>query len=341
MDTFAAFATNHALRLPNDCSTPTRPSPTCPRRTPSWFCHKATTVATHSLNGGNLGPSSGSPPGTPSISVPSSETQPASEPRRAFLQLSLATLLNSCVLAVAGHVHSSGAAIAAAPPPPVPPENPKVYLDISIAGQPKGRITIALARDAAPASVDTFAALANGTLRDRTGRTAGYNRSVGSRVVAGKRVYLGRVNQIDALNQSPGTPQRQQRSVAYPANEDRNNLVHDRPGVVSVSKGGSFEFSISATPDPDVDEESTVIGYVVDGMDVVDQLVKVPTNRKTIRDGYRNIGKAIGDPRANVQVSFSVRLVCRLRFHVLVVSQFCFTDVFVSFFLSWFNCCRP
>lgn len=233
---------------------------------------------------------------SPSVTTP--ET-PASEPRRAFLRLSLATLLNSCVLAVAGHTQSSDTAAAAAAV-----ETPKVYFDISVAGQPKGRITIALARDAAPASADTFAALANGTLRDRSGRTAGYNRSVGSRVVAGKRVYLGRVNQIDALNQSPGTPQRQQRSVAYPSNEDRNELVHDRPGVVSVSKGGSFEFSISATPDPDVDEESTVIGYVVEGMDVVDQLVKIPTNRKTIRDGYRNIGKAIGDPRANVQVIF-------------------------------------
>lgn len=250
-----------------------------------------------------------------STSVPTPETQPASEPRRAFLQLSLATLLNSCVLAVAGHIHSSDTAAAA--------ENPKVYFDISVAGQPKGRITIALVRDAAPASADTFAALANGTLRDRTGRTAGYNRSVGSRVVAGKRVYLGRVNQIDELNQRPGTPQRQQRSVAYPSNEDRNDLVHDRPGVVSVSKGGSFEFSISATPDPDVDEESTVIGYVVEGMEVVDQLVKVPTNRKTIRDGYRNIGKAIGDPRANVQVSFSFSLGLIVVFvFVLAVSRF-------------------
>lgn len=180
----------------------------------------------------------------------------------------------------------------------------QVFLDISVSGRPKGRITIELFYDQAPASARTFDKLANGTLRNRSGRTASYRYSQGSRVVPNSRVYLGRLNQIDAVNQSPGTPQRQQPVIEYPYNEDRNSISHDRPGLVTLYKGGSFEFAILAKPEPDLDSTNTVIGCVVGGMDVVDSLVHIPTNRKTIRDGYRNIGKFIGDPRANVQVSW-------------------------------------
>lgn len=182
----------------------------------------------------------------------------------------------------------------------------QVFFDITVNGREKGRITIALYSDQAPATARTFVQLAKGTLRNRTGRTAGYRYSQASRVIRNNRVYLGRLNQIDAVNQTPGTPQRQQKIVEFPHNNDQNDLSHNQRGLVTVQKGGSFEFAILAKPDVDLDASNTVIGYVVDGMDVVDFLVNIPTNRKTIRDGYRNIGKFIGDPRAKVQVTWPI-----------------------------------
>lgn len=187
-------------------------------------------------------------------------------------------------------------------------QSPHIYFDMSIAGRPAGRVTIELYGDAAPASSKTFQALVAGNLGNRSGQKAGYRYAQGSRILKGKCVYLGRLNQIDAVNQSPGTPQRQQRLVEYPVNSDHNDISHDSPGLLTVSKGGSFEFGILAQPMPELDQDNIVIGHVVDGMDVVNQLVNVPTNRKTIRDGYRKIGKAIGDARANVQVGPSPKL---------------------------------
>lgn len=181
----------------------------------------------------------------------------------------------------------------------------RVFVDISIVGKPKGRITIDLFPNEAPGSVDTFENLISGTLRNRKGRIAGYRYSQATQVIPHSRVYLGRLNQIDSLNQASGTPQRQQVVVEAPLNNDKNDLLHDRPGLVSVEKGGGFEFVITAKPDPALDETNIVIGEVVDGMDLVNTLVNVPINRKTIRDGYRSVGKAIGDPRAKVQVELS------------------------------------
>lgn len=178
----------------------------------------------------------------------------------------------------------------------------QVYLDISIAGRPADRVTIELFDQAAPATTKTFKSLASGTLRDRTGQTAGYRYAQASRVLKGKCVYLGRLNQIDAANQSPGTPQRLQRLVQFPVNSDNNDITHDKAGLVSMPKGGNFEFAILAQPMPELNETNIVIGRVVNGMETVEKLVNVPTNKKTIRDGYRKIGQVIGDARANVPV---------------------------------------
>lgn len=70
--------------------------------------------------------------------------------------------------------------------------------------------------------------------------------------------------------------------------------------------GGAFEFQLALGEDRAADAHWVVIGEVVEGMQLVDDLGKVPVNRKTLRDGYRNVGKVIGDSRANLDV----RCVC-------------------------------
>ncbi len=197
----------------------------------------------------------------------------------------------------------------------------RVYLDVKIAGVPRGRITVGLFGQEAPESVATFKTVAEGNLRGRGGRSAGYRYSAGSKVVRGRFVELGRVVQIDALNQSPGTPQRQPRLVEPPENRESNSIKHF-PGAVSVRRGGGkFEFDIALAPDTALDESNIVIGRVVGGEDVVQMLANVPTTQKTSRDGFRNVGKMIGDARAKVDVRAVVPFCFILRYRGLTTDK--------------------
>lgn len=185
---------------------------------------------------------------------------------------------------------------------PAPKVTDRVYLDISIAGTPRGRLTLGLYGTLSPAAVSVFKQLATDSLRDRRGRTAGYRYSQAAKVFPGQAVELGRIQQNDPLNQTPGLPARQLVGVSAPPLAERNALVHDRGGLVSVKKGGGFEFLVGAEECRLWDDDWLVVGEVLDGVDLLQRMVRVPVNRKTIRDGYRSVGRAIGDARANVDV---------------------------------------
>lgn len=183
----------------------------------------------------------------------------------------------------------------------------QVYMDVKIAGTEVGRITIGLFGEEAPESVASFLTATGPGIRGRAGLVVGYKYSVGSRVSAGKYVELGRVKQIDALNQSAGTAQRQTRIVLPPENRETNSLSHDQRGVVSLKRGGgAFEFSIALATVHELDADNIVVGRVLQGDEVLERLGNVPTNKKTVRDGFRSVGKVIGDARAKVDVRVGV-----------------------------------
>lgn len=181
----------------------------------------------------------------------------------------------------------------------------RVYFDVAIGGRPAGRLVVGLFGDAAPASTATFKALAAGRLRGRAGRTVGYKYSTVWRVRKGARLDFGRVVQIDALNQLPGTPQRVDVGVEVPLNADATGL-RDVVGAVSgPAGGGAFEWRVNvgagAAIEPAPGEpETLVFGRVLDGWDVLDAIGGVAVNQKTMRDGFKKVGKVIGDSRANV-----------------------------------------
>lgn len=179
-----------------------------------------------------------------------------------------------------------------------------VYLDIKIAGASVGRLVIGLFGTEAPVSVAAFKESCGDGIKGRAGRTAGYKGSVAGRV-SSTYVEMGRVKQIDELNQSPGTPQRQTRAILPPENRETNSLRHDGRGIVSVKRGGgSFEFIITLERDSSLDNDNLVVGKIIgpDSNLVLEKIAQVPTNRKTVRDGFRNVGRAIGDARAKVDV---------------------------------------
>lgn len=168
---------------------------------------------------------------------------------------------------------------------------------------------IGLFGEDAPQSVAAFKKVCDGSLRGRGGRTVGYAGSQAWRILQGERIDLGRVKQIDEINQSPGTPQRQLVLVEVPENNDANDITHDVAGTVSVKKGGGkFEFIITpnGSSAASLDGENVVIGRVLEGLPIVATLDKAPTNQKTPRDGFRKVGRLIGDGRAKLDVSRKV-----------------------------------
>ncbi|GAB0496594.1 hypothetical protein MMPV_007907 [Pyropia vietnamensis] len=181
----------------------------------------------------------------------------------------------------------------------------RVYFDVAIGGRPAGRLVIGLFGDAAPATATTFKALAEGRLRGRAGRTVGYKYSTVWRVRKGARIDFGRVVQIDSLNQLPGTPQRVDVGVEVPLNSDATGL-RDVVGAVSgPAGGGAFEWRVNVGSGAEIElspgePETLVFGRVLDGWDVLDAIGGVAVNQKTMRDGLKKVGKAIGDSRAKV-----------------------------------------
>uniref|UniRef100_A0A0P4WRK9 Peptidyl-prolyl cis-trans isomerase n=1 Tax=Scylla olivacea TaxID=85551 RepID=A0A0P4WRK9_SCYOL len=66
--------------------------------------------------------------------------------------------------------------------------------------------------------------------------------------------------------------------------EVRDDLKHSTRGTVSMANSGpnsnGSQFFISYCPQPHLDLKYTVFGKVIDGLDVVDELEKLPVNPK-------------------------------------------------------------
>lgn len=86
--------------------------------------------------------------------------------------------------------------------------------------------------------------------------------------------------------------------VKPPTNDDRNSISHDQPGLLSVRRGGgSFQFTLTPSANPELDRDNLVIGKILDegSMELLARLNSLPVNNYD------------GAPLAKVQVS-AVRL---------------------------------
>lgn len=159
------------------------------------------------------------------------------------------------------------------------------FLDVSIQMSPEStevkRIAIGLFGDEAPVATRVFTALIAGTLDvpcspekdtstslQREALTkrgvmraclanedipVGYSGSQIWRIVQGRRIDFGQVQGKFALREAPTTPL-----------SEGLRLQHDRPGLISVPKGGGvFDFTITLAPAPELDSTNVVIGQVL------------------------------------------------------------------------------
>jgi len=143
----------------------------------------------------------------------------------------------------------------------------QVFFDITIDDFPEGRILIGLFGQTTPKTVANFVALAAGT------PGFGYQGSVFHRIIAGFMCQGG-----DISNGNRTIP----RSIYGKSFPDENFILNHLPGFINLANAGpdtnESQFSILVTRADWLNGKHVVFGKVLEGMDVVHKMERLPTN---------------------------------------------------------------
>ena len=153
------------------------------------------------------------------------------------------------------------------------PENPTATIRTT-----HGDITVELFAERAPRTVENFLGLATGE-REWTDPETGETRTeplyedvVFHRVIEGFMIQGG-----DPTGTGRGGPGYQFDDEFHP------ELRHDGPGILSMANSGpdtnGSQFFITLDAQPHLDDRHSVFGRVIEGMDVVEEIGSVPTDR--------------------------------------------------------------
>ncbi|KAI9747718.1 MAG: Peptidyl-prolyl cis-trans isomerase H [Chaenotheca gracillima] len=166
----------------------------------------------------------------------------------------------------------------AAPPASSAPE-PVVFFDITLGGEPLGRIKMRLHSHTVPKTAENFRQFCTGETKNAvTGRPQGYKGSKFHRVIKDFMIQGGDFIHGDGTGSATiyGT-----KSFA----DENFDLKHDEPGLLSMANSGpntngSQFFIITAPQTAFLNGKHVVFGRVVEGMDVVRKIENVRTNRE-------------------------------------------------------------
>lgn len=164
------------------------------------------------------------------------------------------------------------------PLPAAPEITARVRLGIIIADLPQQFLVLGLYGGDAPDSVTNFVALCDGKLKQAPGIS--YAGSLVSKIRREDGYLLagtpagGQATSVEKSIDSTGYVRSEFVAKADKMQStDANALRHDRAGLVSMRRGGgAFEFALTSGAAPTLDGENVVVGEVLDGAELLDEL---------------------------------------------------------------------
>ncbi|KAJ1650689.1 Peptidyl-prolyl cis-trans isomerase-like 1 [Dispira parvispora] len=150
--------------------------------------------------------------------------------------------------------------------------NPVVFFDISIGGQPVGRMTMELFADVVPKTAENFRQLCTGEFKVN-GVPQGFKNCIFHRVIKDFMVQGG-----DFLNKD-GTGRMSIYGETFP--DENFTLKHTGPGLLSMANSGpnsnGCQFFITCAKCDFLDGKHVVFGKLVDGLLTLRKIENVPT----------------------------------------------------------------
>ncbi|XP_069698304.1 peptidyl-prolyl cis-trans isomerase 6-like [Periplaneta americana] len=145
----------------------------------------------------------------------------------------------------------------------------QVYFDVSIGGEPAGKIVIGLFGEVVPKTVKNFLTIASEGIDGKT-----YANSKFHRVIKKFMIQGGDIVKQDGTGSV---------SIYGKYFQDENfNIKHTAPGFLSMANAGKdtngCQFFITTVATPWLDGHHTVFGRVVEGQDVVHKIEQLQTD---------------------------------------------------------------
>lgn len=159
-------------------------------------------------------------------------------------------------------------------------KNPKVFFDITVEGEPAGRMLFELRADAVPQTAENFRKLCVGG----NGK-ASSGHEIHFKGVKFHRIIPGFMIQGGDFTKGNGTGGQSIYGAKF--NDENFQLKHSEPGILSMANSGpntnGSQFFITTVPCPWLDGKHVVFGKLIEGFEVLKSVEAQGTQSGTPR----------------------------------------------------------